>query len=216
MTTKDFKRYFNRKKPSGAITLLIFGILFFLLGISIDGGFLWGVIGIAMSAVGIYVIVNNSKRQSNSAVDNFCNIQANEYYVIKKALVDSYGNKVTDSLYSGGYCFENIFSARRAFKGNDNIWRSSIYEMSCVIFTENMVFYYNKKISLLTDEKLEKQKNFRIQDIAMVSLEEINQSVVIAITIPGNEKIYVNCRNKEEALQLWDKIKSKTYKRGDA
>ncbi len=213
MTTNDFKKYFNRKKPSGAITLFVFGILFFLLGISLDGGFLWAIIGTAMSAGGIYLIVRNSNQQSNSAIDNFCGTQANEYYATKKAIVDSYGNEITDQIFSSGYCFENIFSARKAFKGKDNIWRSSIFEMSCIFFTENMVYYYNKKISLLTDEKAEKQKDFKLQDIAMVSLEEINQSVVIAITIPGNEKIYVHCRNKEDALQLCDQIKSKTYKR---
>lgn len=213
MTTNDLRKYFNRRKPSGAITLLVFGILFFLLGISIDGGFLWAFIGAAMSAGGIYVIVKFSTNQSDSAVDSFCNAQANEYCTTKKVIVDSQGNGISDAIYSSGYCFENIFSARKAFRGKDNVWRSSIFEMSCMFFTEDMVYYYSKKISLITDEKSEKQKDFRLQDIQMVSLEEINQSVVVSIAIPGNEKIYVNCRNKEEAIELCDKVKSKTYKR---
>ncbi len=213
MTTNDFRKYFNRRKPSGAITLLIFGILFFLLGISIDGGFLWAFIGVAMSAGGIYLIVKFSAKQSDSAIDSFCNTQANEYCNTKKVIVDSQGNGITEAIYSSGYCFENIFSARRAIRGKDNNWRSSIFEMSCMFFTEDMVYYYSKKISLITDEKSEKQKDFRLQDIQMVSLEEINQSIVVAIAIPGNEKIYVNCRSKEEAVEFCDKVKSKAYKR---
>ena len=213
MNVSEHRKYFNRKKPSGAITLLVFGILFFLLGISIDGGFLWAIIGVAMSAGGTYLIVKFSSNQSDSAIDNFCNTQAHEYCNTKKVIVDSQGNGITDAIYSSGYCFENIFSARRAIRGKDNIWRSSIFEMSCMFFTEDMVYYYSKKISLITDEKSEKQKDFRLQDIQMVSLEEINQSIVVAIAIPGNEKIYVNCRNKEEAIELCDKVKSKAYKR---
>lgn len=213
MTVSDHRKYFNRKKPSGAITLLVFGILFFLLGISIDRGFLWAIIGVAMSAGGIYLIDKFSSNQSDSAIDDFCNTQANEYCNTKKVIVDSQGNGITDAIYSSGYCFENIFSARRAIRGKDNIWRSSIFEMSCMFFTEDMVYYYSKKISLITDEKSERQKDFRLQDIQMVSLEEINQSIVVAIAIPGNEKIYVNCSNKEEGIELCDKVKSKAYKR---
>lgn len=213
MDVNEHRKYFNRKKPAGAITLLVFGILFFLLGVSIDGGFLWALIGAAMSACGIYLIVNFNKNQSDSAIDTFCNTQANEYCNTKKVIIDSQGNGITDAIYSSGYCFENIFSARRAIRGKDNIWRSSIFEMSCMFFTEDMVYYYSKRISLITDEKAEKQKDFRLQDIQMVSLEEINQSIVVAITIPGNEKIYVNCKNKEEAIELCDKVKKKTYKR---
>ena len=213
MNVSEHRKYFNRKKPSGAITLLVLGILFFLLGISIDGGFLWAIIGAVMSAGGIYLIVKFCSNQSDSAIDSFCNTQANEYCNTKKVIVDSQSNGIADAIYSSGYCFENIFSARRAIRGKDNIWRSSIFEMSCMFFTEDMVYYYSKKISLITDEKSEKQKEFRLQDIQMVSLEEINQSIVVAIAIPGNEKIYVNCRNKEEAIVLCDKIKSKAYKR---
>lgn len=138
MNVNEHRKYFNRKKPAGAITLLVFGILFFLLGISIDGGFLWAIIGAAMSAGGIYLIVKVSTNQSDSAIDNFCNTQANEYCNTKKVIVDSQGNGITDAIYSSGYCFENIFSARRAIRGKDNIWRSSIFEMSCMFFTEDL------------------------------------------------------------------------------
>lgn len=193
--------------------LLIFGILFFLLGISVDGGFLWAMIGAVMSAGGIFLIIKFCSDQSDSAIDEFCRTQAEEYGNTKKIIVDSQGDEITDAMYSEGYCFENIFSARRAIRGKDNVWRSSIFEMSCLFFTEEMVYYYSKKISLITDETYENQKDFRLQDIRMVSLEEINQSIVVAIAIPGNEKIYVNCRNKEDAIRLCDKIKEKTFKR---
>lgn len=213
MTMNEFRKYFNHKKPSGAITLIVFGVIFFLLGISVEGGFLWSFIGLGMLAFGIYLIIKFGANQSDRAVDNYCISQANEYYATKKIVVDSQDNSVIDTICSCGYCFENIFSARRAMRGRDNVWRSSIFEMSCMFFSDEMVYYYSKKISLITDEKSEKQKDFRLHDIQMVSLEEINQSVVVAIAIPGNEKIYINCKNKEEAIDLCNKVKNKTYKR---
>lgn len=217
MTTNDLRNYFNRRKPSGAITLLIFGILLFFLigisGISSGGRVICAFIGVAMSVGGIYLIVKFSNNHSDSAVDAFCNSRFNEYCDTKKVIASSQGNDITDSIYSAGYCFENIFSARRAMRGKDNIWRSSIFGMSCMFFSDDMVYYYSKKISLITDEKSEKQNEFRLKDIQMVSLEEINQSVVVSVAIPGNEKIYVNCKSKEEAIELCDKVKSKIYKR---
>lgn len=213
MNTNDLRKYFNRRKPSGAIVLLIFGILFFLVGVSVDGGFLWALIGVALFATGIYLIVKFSENQSDGAVDAFCQSQANEYYAAKKALVGSNDNGITDAVYSSEYSFENIFSARKAIKGKDGIWRSSIFEMSCLFFTKDTAYHYSKKISLITEEKAEKQKEFNLQDIKMVSLEEMNQSLAVAIAIPGNEIIYVTCKNREEAANLCNKIKEKTFKR---
>ena len=211
MDINKYRKYFNGKKPSGAIALLIFGIFFFLLGVLIDGGFLWSIIGALMVAGAIFLIVKFNMSQSDKAVDAFCQAQAIEFYNTKKIIVESQSINISDVIYSGGYCFENFFSARKAVRGKDNVWRSSIFEMSCLFFVENMVCYYSKIISLITDEKSEKQKDFRLQDIQMVSLEEVNQTVTVAITIPGNEKIYVNCRRKTEAIELCNRIKSKLY-----
>ena len=150
MKVNDFRKYFNGKKPSCAIALLVLGIIFFLLGVSIDGGYLWAIIGALLSAGGIIWIVKFRAKHSDRAIDEFCSNQADEYFSAKRAIVDSRGDKVKDAVYSYGYCFENIFSARRAIQGRDNIWRSSIFEMSCMFFEENMVCFYSKRISLIT------------------------------------------------------------------
>lgn len=213
MSKKDLRKYYYGKKPSGAIVLLIFGILLFLLGASIDDAFLWAIIGVLMIGGGICLIVNFGKKHSDSTVDSFCNTLAEEYYATKRSIAESKENKITDSICSCGYCFDNIFSARKIKKGRDDISRSSIFNMFCLFFSDETVYCYCKKISLITDEKTENEKSFQIQDIQMVSLEEINQSVNVVVSIPGNENIYVGCKNKEEAIKLCDKIKSLVYKR---
>jgi len=214
MNLNDRRKYFNHKKPSGAITLLSFGILFFLLGALIGDNLLYlAFIGATMAIVGICLLVKVGANQSDGAIDAFCNALANEYCNTKKAIIDSCGHTIKVAIYSSGYSFENFFSARRAIRGKDNVWRSSIFKMSCLFFAEDMIYYYSKKVSLITEEKAEKQKDFRHQDIQMVSLEEVNQAVVVAILIPGNEKIYLSCKNKEEAIELCNKIKCAAYKR---
>lgn len=209
MTTNNFRKYFNKCKPSGAICLVLFGILFFLLGISLNGGFMWAIIGAIMVGGGICMIIKFYNTHSDSSVDAFCNNQAKEYYLLKKRVVESYDEIIIDELYSGGYSFNNIFSARLARRGNDRVWRSSIIEMICLFFTAENVYYYSKRMSLITNEKSEEQKEFHYFDIQMVSLETFNQAIVVAIAIPGNEKIYINCKNKETATIVCDKMKEK-------
>ena len=213
MTMCNFRKYFNGRKAAGAVTLLIFGILLFVMGLSVDSGFVWTVIGGVMSAGGIVMIVKFNKNQSDSAVDAFCRERVEEYYNNKRSIVDSRGVRITDTICTNRYCFENIFNARKAIRGKDHIWRSSVFEMSCIFFSEEMILYFTQKVSLITDEKSEKQKEFRLLDIQMVSLEETDRSIGVVITIPGNEKIYVSCKNKEGALELRDRIRSKIFKR---
>lgn len=189
--------------------LLVFGILLSLFGIFIVRELLWDSIGAIMSLAGIRLIVKFNVNQSDSAVDDFCNKQASEYYTAKKAIMDSRDDKIVDAVYSSGYCFENIFSARKAIKGKDNVWRSSIFEMSCMFFSEMTVYYCNRKISLITDERSEHQMDFQLQDIQMVCIEELNQSVVVTVAISGNENLYVRCGNREEAAELCGRMKVK-------
>ncbi len=215
MNMYEHRDYFNRKKPFTGIVLVVFGIitlmLGFLLGGSVESAFLWAMLGSFLIASGVYFIIKIRAQESDRALDKFCSAQAEEYFSTKKIVVESREKGIVDSVFSSGYCFENLFSARRAIRGKDKVWRSSIYEMSSLFFSENKVYYYSKKISLMTDEKCERQNEFRLQDIQSVALEEVNQSVVVAIVIPGNEKIFVNCKNKEEAIELCDRIKNKVF-----
>ncbi len=208
MATDELRRYFEHKRPLGAIALIVFGAIILMLGILARGGYVWKFAGLGVTALGIYLTVKFGANCSDSTVDNYCADLANKYYAAKKTAVDSQ-KTVSDTICSCGYCFENIFSARRAVRGRDNIWRSSIFEMSCMFFSEETVYYCNEKISLITDEKNEKQSDFKLRDIQMVSLEEKNRSWVVSVVIPGNKNVYINCKNKEEATNLCDRLKEK-------
>ena len=209
MERGDLVKYFNKRKPAGGITLLFLGMLFFLVGVLGDAGLGCVLIGASMFAGGCYIISKSNIYQSDASVDAFCGNLAQDFFAFKKKIVDSYKGTIEDELLFSEYNFENIFSARLARKGKDGIWRSSVVEMTCAFFLSDMICYYNKKVSLITDEKFEMQKEIPVLDIQMVSMEESNQNVAVVITISGNEKLYFKYRDRERATKLYERVKNK-------
>ena len=208
MGKKEFKKYFFPSKPVGAISLLILGFLILLVCALTNGTDIWFLIGIIALFSGGFLLKSFFNHQTGHIIDQFCNKQAEYFYDTKQAIVVSYGKTVLDTITSSGYCFENLFSARKAVQGHDGVLRSSIFEMTGIFFTEKQVYFFSKKISLITDEKMELENIFSIKDVQMISLKEINQSVVVVITIPGNERLYFNCQTRTDAINLCQKLKT--------
>lgn len=213
MSASDLLKYFNRRKPYGAVTLIVFGVLFFLGGLlSLSGDSAIGIpvclFGAAMAGGGIYLVSHFNSKQSDFAIDEYCGSLANEYYADKLCTVQSREGHIADVFYSKRYNFDNLFSTRLSRRGNDGVWRTSILEMSCVFFTKESVYCYIKKVSLITDEKVEKQKEFRACDIQMVSLEEFDRSFAVVISVAG-ERISVNCKSREAASELRSRIEAR-------
>ncbi len=211
MNINDFRRYFNGEKPLGSIALLILGMLSILLGCAIDGLYIIAFLGIAMSALGLCMAFKFNSAVSDGKVDSFCRAQADSYRNEKRADVVSKGTEIIDEICTDDYSFENYFSARLAVRGKDKLWRSSIYKSTCLFFSESTVYYFCNRISLITCESVEKKTEFRFKDIQMVSIEEFRPSIIVVITIPGNEKIHISCKSREYAEELCSKIKQKMY-----
>lgn len=124
---------------------MILGIFIFLIGISVDHEKILALIGVVIAAFGITFIVNCNAKYSDRSMDEFCNIQANIYYSVKRGTVESYGLLIEDDILVSRYSFENIFAARQSRKGKDGAVRSTILDISCIFFTSNRIYYYNKK-----------------------------------------------------------------------
>lgn len=213
MSLNSRRKYFNRKKPTGSIALLILGALIFIFALSSDCNFILAIFGLALSAGAVYMITAFSLAHSDDTIDNFCNSLAAEYCAAKKATVCSYGKTATETVCTSGYCFENIFSARKARLGKDKVWRSSIFEILCVFFTTDKVYCYIKKISLISNESSDSEKIFDLCDIKTVSFEKINGAAFVAIAVPGDEKINIKCSTTEYAELLCNRIKQILYLR---
>ncbi len=85
MSLNSRRKYFNRKKPTGSIALLILGALIFIFALSSDCNFILAIFGLALSAGAVYMITAFSLAHSDDTIDNFCNSLAAEYCAAKKA-----------------------------------------------------------------------------------------------------------------------------------
>lgn len=205
MSKKDFRNYFNKKRPIGAFVILIISLLLFASG---AGSTFIEIIAFAILLIGVFKVYHYLSHQEE-AIDKYCEKMAEEYYYEKRSMVNSYKVAIEEEMHCYGYLFENMFSARMSRVGKNGVVRSSILEIACVFFSKDTLYCYNKRLSLITDEKFENQKEFCISDIQVVSMEVINQNVYVVIIIPGSEKIYLKCNDKNLAVGLCDRIKQK-------
>lgn len=204
----NIRKYFNRKKPIGAILLIILGICFLNLGISARNGFMWVIIGLLVGGIGVYRVYLHCTYQSDKEVDLFCERLAQEYYSDNRVEIDSKKYGRIEKLEAYEYCFENAFRSRKAIKGKDGFWRSTILKIHSFYMVDEMAYYFEKKISLISEEKVERKKEFKINEIQMISIENNNQTSCLVIAIPGNEKIRFKYRDRNKAIEMSEKIKN--------
>lgn len=207
MGKKDLLKYYNKKKPVGGFIILVLAIFLFPTFISLDAEF--GLPFIIMVVCGGYSLFRFFKYQTDQAVDDYCMELAKEYHREQKKAVASYKIEIEKEVLYSGYLFENMFSARKARTGKDGIVRSSILEMACAYISKDMICNYNKRCSLISEEKTQNQREFCISDIQMIAIEEVNQIVAVALTVTGNEKVYLKCNSREQAMEVCEKIKNK-------
>lgn len=216
MTRDDLIKYFNYKinVPAEIKVLYIFFpvavlILLEVLNVSADGSLIIGMF-VPIFIFSIAFILYDSTRKSyertaNIAVDDYCESLASDYIELKKLVVNAFGIQIDDVMSTSDYCFENIFKYRLSRNCNDGKIRTSIYETTCIFFAGDNIYYYNNRSSLISNEKVEKQKGFKRDEIIMVSLEEYANYTVIVIVIPSNEKIIIKCKSRESAVEIANK-----------
>ncbi len=208
MTRRTLKQYFSKKKPGGAIAAIVFGALIFMFGLSLRNGTLWSVIGAGILLTGIVRIILYTRAHSDQEVDMACCRLTDEFYAAKKAMAAALGVSSDRVITCDGYSFENVFRARLARQGKDGRWRSSIYTMVCVFFTEDTLFCFTKRVSLITDEHEEKQSEIALSAIHTLSLEESNRSMSVVIPVLGQEPIIIRCQSNDTALALYHQLKA--------
>lgn len=209
MDKNKARKYFARKKPYGAVFFIIISFITFLMGISLKDGYIWIVMGILFFATGIFIIILYNKNYSDLAIDNYCKELFQDYLKESEIILEKDGVQPLYSYSSYNYCFENIFSMRRAVKCSDGKHRSSILKIDLLYISKENCCHFCKQISLISDEVLSKKKIFHLEDIQMVSFEEYNTYVTVVIAVAGNEKILINCNSIKEAEKLSNELKIK-------
>lgn len=224
MTIKDRKKYFNQIKPIGAIFFLVIFIILSIFSIfglitsiiadlteSIVVCIILIIVNIVLIGVSINYINDHNNTYSDGNIDAYCKTALSNFQASKaEEVINKHSENAIDDIISGGrYAFENLFSSRLMVVGKDGIKRTSLYKMSCAIFTTTRIYYHTKTISLITEESTESQKSFTFSDITIVGVESINSTYYVEVTVASTEKVYIYCSNINEAVQLSEHIKSK-------
>lgn len=209
MQMKEARIFFGNKKPTGGIILLGIGLICFWFCITIGGSFMGLFVGIAMIALGIYRVQHFYSLYSEKSIDGHCEKLSIEYLGAKKKLMDCSDADIIENLFFNCYSFENLFSARLSRRGKDGIWRSSICEMTSVFVTHKEIYFWRKKISLISDEKLEEEQVVQLGDIQVFTMREENNVSIITCSLLGNQCMEIKSKDKEKIVRISNIIKEK-------
>lgn len=207
---KDINEYFQPKKNGGAISVLCISAFFVLVGLAAgEGAGIFAILGLVGVGIGIFMLYQNSQRMSDSAYDSYCakKVPDIQREAMRRLSIDPDQVDMIPPVVFSGYNFENLFNARMAKMGVDGIWRSSIYEASCTYFSEEQVYYYGRRISMLTDETFDIMKEYFYTDIVSVTTTSDAYHYYLTINL-GGESQAIPFSNRGEAENSADGLRN--------
>lgn len=146
-------------------------------------------------------------------LDSYCDSLTDEFLAEKNRFYANSGIAISDRFSAGRYCFENIFTQRKSVKGRDGIWRSSIFETECFFISGDTLFRNVRKVSLVSDEKVETSSEIPIKEISTISAEETNGASYVILSTPG-ENLRIKCPNAAALCAKLKMIKTELSKTG--
>lgn len=149
MRTLDYKRnekYFKPLKLKLPIILIIIGLILF---------FISPVVGVVVLIVGALILaLQFIGRPSDDEFDKIAHSTVGDIKseALSKLGVDEDEVKLIEPITFEGYDFHNISSQSWYKLGKDGNYRSSNYEGCIFLFSENQVYFYSKRVSLIKKE----------------------------------------------------------------
>jgi len=168
------KLYFNPVSSGLGCFLIIVG--FFLMTVGI---------GLVLIPIGIVLIVSAKSKKSKQSkisgaeIDRDCadylSRNLKSMALQKLGIAEDRAWKITP-IRIDGYYYEDILGTSKKGevcykKSGDGKWRTSNYNAAMFFFSQDQVFCYELKFSLLEDKKQEKIEKFSYRDIVSVSME---------------------------------------------
>jgi hypothetical protein len=170
LTQENNIRYFTQKASSAAWFLLIFGFAAAVMGFGSDS-ILMGIIGCALVALAAYEFVSVKLRKVTGAeLDAFSSDAAQQVRLEKKALkclcLDVWDLDAGEALRLQGYTHIGIDTAPcfRRDEGDGKL-RSSVYQLSYLLFTPERFYAYSYAFSLVDKKNTELGHGWRYSDV---------------------------------------------------
>jgi len=172
------KQYFKATgSMAPGIALLVVGFLLL---------FAQAFLGIIVMAIGAFLLYRNTLGAKDDEIDRICqnNIQSMNDKALIKLGVDEDEVKLIEPIKVSGYYYYAIGSQPLFKKGKDGRWRSSNYESTIMLFSENQIHAYTYRFSLVENEKSELTDEYFYKDVVSVSTSTDN----VSFTNPETKK----------------------------
>ncbi|CAG7654004.1 hypothetical protein ACFQI7_32105 [Paenibacillus allorhizosphaerae] len=162
------KKYFKSTSITPWVILIIVGLLM------LSANKIVGFIMILGGAALIFLKIKGTP--TDAEIDAICKSEIEN--AVKKGLskigIDEEQVQLIEPIVINGPCFENIAKEYLTKKGKDGRLRSSNYEFAVLLFSENQVYSYNYRFSLIENERNEKTDEYFYKDIVSVSTSSDN------------------------------------------
>lgn len=168
-----------------------------------------------------------AKRMSDSEYDTMVHTVVSQFDFKKRALnkigLDESELQEIAPVTFEGYSFKKAWARR----GDDNLWRSSCYQVSWLFFSATQVYMYQYTLNMDCDEKRERTDEYFYKDItnfsSVTETEEVHDkydkakktwtkvnvdSTQFAIVVPG-DKLYCAMTQSDEAERSISGMKAK-------
>ena len=81
--------------------------------------------------------------------------------------------------------------------------------MTSVFVTHKEIYFWRKKISLISDEKLEEEQVVQLGNIQVFTMREENNVSIITCSLLGNQCMEIKSKDKEKIVRISNIIKEK-------
>lgn len=212
MERYEIIKYFGGRRIHPSIYIIVTASLLFLI-FGFAEEYILSAIFLLPLIAGFVWYITTKADSPDKKLDSYCDSLTDEFLAEKNRFYANSGIAISDRFSAGRYCFENIFTQRKSVKGRDGIWRSSIFETECFFISGDTLFRNVRKVSLVSDEKVETSSEIPIKEISTISAEETN-GASYAILSTSRENLRIKCPNAAALCAKLKMIKTELSKTG--
>jgi multisubunit Na+/H+ antiporter MnhC subunit len=166
------RKYFQPTQPALAGILLIIGIIMLL--VPNTGAKIIGIIVTLLAAYRLYFVI--SRRTKDKEIDDVVaqEVANARTRALSKLGVDEEQVSMVEPIIVEGFAHKGFVAPVLHTLGKDRQWRSSVYETIMLFFSEQQVYCYWYRFSIIANEKSEGTDEYFYKDIVSVATSSDN------------------------------------------
>lgn len=202
---------------TSGILFIIFGILMLLPSVLLPGGMFYLSLAASFLVLGILLLLTFAPApMSDQDYDNIVEsaIGSNiDNVALNKLGIDSSEVQEAKPIYIRGYEFKNASNIK---KGKDGIWRSNLYKLIAIYFSQSEIHVYTKIINSLREQRNEATDVYFYNDIVSISTSSETEKILnftidyesFVLTTKGGTKLSVAIKNTSDIQRSVNAMRS--------